>query len=257
MIHIGQRSQPLDHQFERKPGFDHWTLGLMLSGSSYMQYANEEIRKLAHCITLTPPDTPYRARFGGQGKTWFEMWAIFPASPAFHSLATQLIPSNHVALYLPLTHETTGNLKSQFELLSSYDRVGVADTNQLIEHGLAGILLTLRSLTSQQTDSRLREAASILSAELDQGMALNDVARRVGMSPSSLSHRFKESYDCTPMHYREAQRLKQAASLLLATDLPLKEVAAQFGFADAFHFSRRFRNHFELSPSQYRKDNET
>lgn len=30
----------------------------MLSGSSYMQYANEEIRKLAHCITLTPPDTP-------------------------------------------------------------------------------------------------------------------------------------------------------------------------------------------------------
>ena len=55
MIHIGQRSQPLDHQFERKPGFDHWTLGRMLSGSSYMQYANEEIMKLAHCITLTPP----------------------------------------------------------------------------------------------------------------------------------------------------------------------------------------------------------
>lgn len=253
MIHLGQRSHPLDHQFERKPGFDHWTLALMTTGSSYIQWSTEEIKKLAPCITLTPPETPYRVRFGGTGKTWSEMWAIFPPSPAIQGLATQLVPKGHPALYLPLSSEVTVNLRNQFELLISTHHLGINDSHRLSEHILAGILLTLGSLTSNKTDPRLREAASILSSNLSQSMALHDVARLVGLSPSSLSHRFKEAFDCTPMRYRETQRLKQAASLLLATDLPLKAVATQFGFADAFHFSRRFRHHLKQSPSAYRQ----
>ena len=221
-----------------------------------MQHPSREIQKLAPCITLTPPDTPYRVRFGESGKTWSEMWAIFPPSPALNSLAHHLVPKGHPALYLSLTSKVAGTLKKQFELLFTYNRLGITDTTPLLNHSLVGILLTLGSLNSQQTDTRLSEAAAILSADVDRHIALNEVARVVGMSPSSLSHRFKAAFDCTPMRYRETQRLKQAASLLLATDLPLADVATQFGFADAFHFSRRFRSYFAQSPSHYRQSSE-
>jgi len=253
MIHIGQHTHPLSHRFERKPGFDHWTLALMRSGSSYLEYEGKVIHKLAPCITLTPPQTTYRVRFGGIGAIWSESWAFFPPSPTHNSLAQHLLPIKNAPLYLPLSPEIATVLESQFQLLFAYDQIGISNSLQLMDHGIAGILLTIGSLTTGKIDPRLREAAAFLSADLDRSMALAQVAKQVGMSPSNLSHLFKSSFAVTPIRYRETQRLKHAASLLLATDLPLKDIAIQSGFSDAFHFSRRFRNHFGQSPSQYRQ----
>ncbi len=226
----------------------------MLSGSSSLKHGDDtEINKLAPCITLTPPDTPYQVRFGGVGKTWSEMWAFFPPNPPHEALARQLLPPDHGPLYSPLDPEIVKTIKTQFQLLLAYDQLAAPSSSRLIDHGLTTILMTLDGLNSPQPDSRLREAAAYLASAPELSISLDEVARHAGMSPSSLSHRFKESFHCTPMRYREIQRLKQAAALLLATDLPLKDVAVQLGFADAFHFSRRFRKHFGQSPSRYRQ----
>ena len=50
-----------------------------------------------------------------------------------------------------------------------------------------------------------------------------------------------------------AQRLQRSQHLLAHTREKIAAVAHAVGFSDEAYFTRRFRQHFELSPSQYRK----
>lgn len=50
---------------------------------------------------------------------------------------------------------------------------------------------------------------------------------------------------------REA-RLRHAARLLEATDLPVERVAQASGFVSPFHFHRVFRERFGMPPGAYR-----
>lgn len=252
MIHIGQRSHPLDHHFERKAGFPYWTLAMMTTGSSRHRVGTTEIHKVAPCITLIPPNTAYDVVFGGRGKTWRELWTIFSPPPAVKVLAEHLLDENQSTRYLSLSREGAHILSTQFKLLFSLEQLGNSESEPMIMHGVEGILLTLRNLIGDKVDARLRKAAIKLTSHLDREITLDEVAQHAGMSPSSLSHSFRDHFACPPMRYRENHRLKQAASLLLSTNLPLKEIAAQLGFADPYHFSRRFRKYTGQSPSQYR-----
>jgi transcriptional regulator GlxA family with amidase domain len=48
-------------------------------------------------------------------------------------------------------------------------------------------------------------------------------------------------------------RMECASYLLVSTVLPIGEIAQQIGFANQYHFSKTFKNFFELTPTRYRK----
>jgi AraC family transcriptional regulator len=56
----------------------------------------------------------------------------------------------------------------------------------------------------------------------------------------------------TPHAYVMRQRLLRAQELIASTDLPLIDIAAETGFADQSHFSRRFHQMTGVSPRTYR-----
>ena len=49
------------------------------------------------------------------------------------------------------------------------------------------------------------------------------------------------------------RKMHLAAELLQQPDILVKQVAAQLGFADPFHFSRTFKRVFGLSPDAFRQ----
>jgi AraC-like DNA-binding protein len=48
-------------------------------------------------------------------------------------------------------------------------------------------------------------------------------------------------------------RLKQSCQLLLTSELPIGEIAAQTGYDNPLNFSRSFKNAYGISPSEYRQ----
>jgi len=46
--------------------------------------------------------------------------------------------------------------------------------------------------------------------------------------------------------------MARARQLLDVTDATIAEIAHEVGYADAFYFSRHFRRHHGMSPSEYR-----
>jgi transcriptional regulator GlxA family with amidase domain len=53
--------------------------------------------------------------------------------------------------------------------------------------------------------------------------------------------------------YLKRLRLERAAALLLATSMSIKEIAFSVGFGSTAHFSRDFKKHYGLPPTDYRQ----
>jgi AraC-like DNA-binding protein len=82
---------------------------------------------------------------------------------------------------------------------------------------------------------------------------LPKIAAAMHMSYTLFRKRFSQLTGTTPSQYRTAEIINQACRQLLETDKPLYNIAAELGFHDAFHFSRRFKQVVGFSPSDFRR----
>ena len=92
-----------------------------------------------------------------------------------------------------------------------------------------------------------------LAQNLGRKVRLADIARHVYVSPSTLSHRYRIEAEETPMETLTRLRLHHAKALMLR-GLPLKTIAAQLDFVDAFHLSKTFKRHEGMSPTAYLRE---
>lgn len=82
---------------------------------------------------------------------------------------------------------------------------------------------------------------------------VSNLAEAVHMSERSLSRKLKALTGDTPKKMLLLIRLEYAKKLLGNTDESITQVGYQAGFADASHFTRNFKSHYSMTPTQYRK----
>ena len=91
-----------------------------------------------------------------------------------------------------------------------------------------------------------------LGEHFQQKLYLEDLAKRAGMSRTSLERHFQAALGTSPILYLRALRLRRAAELLLSTRLDLKEIAGQSGFSRMPYFFKSFRDCYGVTPQEYR-----
>ncbi len=89
--------------------------------------------------------------------------------------------------------------------------------------------------------------------DANQGLTshLDDIAKQFNYSKCHLEHRFKDRYGISLIAYRNNKRM-QSAKILLATQ-SVSDVSNELGFSSIYVFSRAFKNHFDISPSDFKK----
>lgn len=88
--------------------------------------------------------------------------------------------------------------------------------------------------------------------ESDLSRDIPELARMVNLSPSRLSHLFKQGTRRTLRAYLTRRRLETAADLLLQSETSVKEVSYSVGYSHSASFTRAFRKSFGTSPRDYR-----
>lgn len=83
-------------------------------------------------------------------------------------------------------------------------------------------------------------------------LTVPEIAERLHMSESSLSHKCRELIGESPAKLLLRIRMERAVMLLKNSDMPVKEIALRVGYEDPYHFSRAFKRHFGSSPSSLR-----
>ena len=99
----------------------------------------------------------------------------------------------------------------------------------------------------------LERAAGIVKEHLSEpDFKPEDFASYCGLGLRSLQRKLKAVADLTPARFINEVRMAEAARLLVNSSFTITEIAFEVGACDPGNFARIFRQHFDLSPSQYR-----
>nr|WP_225000224.1 substrate-binding domain-containing protein [Cesiribacter sp. SM1] len=80
----------------------------------------------------------------------------------------------------------------------------------------------------------------------------NDIAESLGMSRVQVYRKVKQLLGYSVNDYVVKARMKKAKHLLLHTDQTIAEISAEVGFSSPAYFSTAFKNHFGISPSDFK-----
>ncbi|NUU22076.1 MAG: helix-turn-helix transcriptional regulator [Streptomycetaceae bacterium] len=103
------------------------------------------------------------------------------------------------------------------------------------------------------THPAVAEGMRRLVEELAHPWTLGELADHLHVAPSYLVRLFKASVGLPPMAYLAQQRAEAASRLLLDTDLAVSKIGQTVGWPDANYFARRFKAHYGLTATEYRR----
>jgi AraC-like DNA-binding protein len=79
---------------------------------------------------------------------------------------------------------------------------------------------------------------------------VEDLARHVGMSPSSFHQHFKAVTGMTPIHYQKRIRLQEARRSMLLDSIDIGDASFRVGYQSPSQFSKDYRQYFGRLPKQ-------
>ncbi|PYI56208.1 helix-turn-helix domain-containing protein [Paenibacillus flagellatus] len=248
VIIAGHYDEPDTYVTKRPEGRDDWLLTYTLGGRGY--FVTRE--GTTHCrqgdVVLLRPGTPQH--YGtAKGERWHFVWAHF----SHGLLETGLLPDVGLHVQRLEGESQRRRLLRAFRRLLADFRERGPYWRELCENALREMLLLLAGRLGKPGDPRIEEALHLLSANMREPVRIDELARAVGLSPSRLSHLFKETTGSSVVETLNAMRLRQAALLLEHTDRTASEVAFDVGFRNYNHFLNQFRKRYGVGPGSYRK----
>jgi AraC-like DNA-binding protein len=118
---------------------------------------------------------------------------------------------------------------------------------------LCSIFSALCGINRRPAASRLMPAVNYLRENATKGVNCELLAELCFLGSSRFYDLFKNEFGVTPLEYRDSLLCRRACALLTAGDVSVKEAAMSLGFENAAYFSRFFKKHVGVSPSQYAK----
>jgi len=121
------------------------------------------------------------------------------------------------------------------------------------------MLLLLIQLLHEQSgkkinlDRRIAIARDYLDNHFSQAISVAQLATVASISPRQLSELFRRQLGMPPQQYLIEKRMQQAWQLLETGSFSVQQVADQVGYSSLASFSDRFRKHFDIAPSYFRR----
>ncbi|MCL3850828.1 AraC family transcriptional regulator [Parabacteroides sp. GYB001] len=99
----------------------------------------------------------------------------------------------------------------------------------------------------------IEPAILYIKEHFTEPVRLKQLADCCNISPNYFHKLFRESLNTTPANYISLLRMNAALPLLVNNEYNIKEIAYRLGFYDDAYFSRVFKNHYGITPGEYRK----
>ncbi len=99
---------------------------------------------------------------------------------------------------------------------------------------------------------RLLRVIEHMENNLEEVLPCSELAAHAELSMRHLERLFRTYMGCSPMRYYQELRLMRARSLLVHTSMSVMDVALACGFVSASHFSKCYREFFDMTPRDER-----
>lgn len=98
----------------------------------------------------------------------------------------------------------------------------------------------------------VRAAIRVMEENLETPLPIGEVCERIGLSHRQLDRLFAQYVRKTPALYYRDIRLDRARGFVTQTNMSMSEIAYASGFSSQVHFSRAYKDRFDLAPSKDR-----
>jgi AraC-like DNA-binding protein len=98
--------------------------------------------------------------------------------------------------------------------------------------------------------SRIREAIQYLTEHFHETFSVEDLAARVGMSPSSFYEQFRQTTMMTPLQFRNHLRFQEVRRLMLSEGVTAAEAGFRVGYESPSQLSRDYARTYGMPPRQ-------
>lgn len=187
------------------------------------------------------------------GSRWSEFY-LWLSGPLFDTWHAHAMPGARSRLLSLLPCEFW---MGRFAAVVAKPPAGTVDAPLVRLCLLQGILAEAIQHVAGQTTARdaawLETACRLLEAGTLTTPGLSTIAQRSGISYSLFRKRFLTLTGKTPGQYRAEAIMRRACQRLSQDAASIGSIAADLGFHDQFHFSRRFRQVVGMSPRAFRQ----
>lgn len=244
---------------------DYPELAYVLSGQGRYRINGEIYPIREGDLLILNPGTMHQALAGDGDQPATEFFIGF-SDVQFHALEPNCVPLPEGRMIL----HTSGELKQRlFRICSSMDAEKSAMREGryfMLKAYLMQILVLILRETVQPVARRegqsfesvnrqyvVEQIVSYFEDHYSEKISLDSIAGNMYLSPFYISRIFKSETGDTPIHHLIKIRLEKAREILESDrSLSVQQVAAAVGYEDAYHFSKLFKKHYGLSPSQVR-----
>lgn len=251
----------------RSHGSGNWLITYTLQGKGCYRQPGTQIWSEPGAIVLlrpgavhdytVPPDNLWHfhwAHFQPR-LNWFAWWQFPEVGQGLYKVQL-LNPQAQERIRLAFTqlHLDT-SLSSPFQTEPAANVSGMLQKELALNRLEEILLISMQHIQAEKRplDPRVKAILEYIAQDLSIPHTLDALAQRVSLSPSRLSHLFKQEVGDSVLNMILTIRLNQATRLLEFSSQSISRIAEEVGFGSLYYFSRQFRQRFGQSPRAYRQ----
>lgn len=256
---IGYYPKAKYHYVYRLSGISQHIIIYCVEGSGWVEINKKRIEVSPSQFITIPANTPHKY-FSSENDPWTIYWVHFKGE------LSQYI----VGLILQQSKNSLQNITYSEKRINLFEELY---TN--LERGYSGDNLRYLNMTFFNFLSSFLYAGNfdyvknnpekdIISASIDLMqqkihtiLGLSELSGFANLSVSHFSCIFKTKTGYSPIEYFNHLKIQKACMYLLISKMSIKEIAINLGIDDQYYFSRMFSKLMGISPTEYRKRNNT
>lgn len=137
--------------------------------------------------------------------------------------------------------QSIDRLMTRTQVLAWLEKVKTALLSQLGQNDSAG------------RAALLEKARQYVRDNVDKRIMLQDVADYVCLSPGYLSALFKKQYNQNFVDFINEEKCRRACELIRQGQHRIYEISYMLGFENAYYFTRVFKRHIGMTPTEFQK----
>ena len=156
--------------------------------------------------------------------------------------------------------EYTGKIKRLFNDFIKFNKSSKLTDKLLLKGTLINLIAEYFKLARPEgvnvhsrTDERMDNLLRFINENLEKDLPLELLAERYYAHPNHFIRAFKDKTGLTPARYVRLRRMETAKRLIESSDLNFEEICVRTGINDLSHFSKLFKQSYNMSPREYRE----
>lgn len=144
-------------------------------------------------------------------------------------------------------------MAKHLEIMSICNQLNVLKNKSVLIQLLSDICMIINHQYTKEVETKNKMTDYLKEHYADIDFSVNSMAEKFKISSAYLSHIFKEKVGFNISNYIWNLRINKAKQLLEETDIPIKQIIIQIGFYSPSSFTRKFKEKFNMTPSEYRQ----